>query len=150
MVEYLSQKTIPNEAYVLERFGEEARSIINEHRARQTEKVNANLVLSSPLVSYKKLCSNLYWWLVRRVLGEARYFALQVGLFRSHGEVHQWMYDRYSLALLLQRSGFSNPIKKDAFHSSVPNWRVFCLDSDSIGRVYKPDSLYIEAFKASK
>jgi predicted SAM-dependent methyltransferase len=150
MVEYLSQNPICNEAYVLERMGEEARAIINEQRASQNARAKTKPMPSSPLASLKKLRNKLYWWLLRCVLGDTRYHALQIGLFRSHGEVHQWMYDQYSLTLLLERSRFSNPIKTDALHSSVPNWKTFCLDSDLAGRAYKPDSLYIEASKASK
>jgi predicted SAM-dependent methyltransferase len=148
MVEYLSQNPIPNEVYVLERMGEEARAIINELRANKNARGKTHSLPFSHPASLKKLHSKLYWWLLRCVLGETRYRALQNGLFRSHGEVHQWMYDQYSLTLLLEQSGFSKAIKTDALHSSVPDWKAFCLDSDPAGRAYKPDSLYMEASKA--
>jgi predicted SAM-dependent methyltransferase len=150
MLEYLSQNPIPNESYVLERMGEEARALIEEQRISKTPRTMSGPIYSSFVPSLKKFRSKLYWWLLRRLLGESRYKALQIGLFRLHGEIHQWMYDEYSLTVLLEHSGFHNPMKTDALHSSVPNWKNFCLDSDPAGRAYKPDSLYVEASKAHK
>ena len=39
--------------------------------------------------------------LVRRLLGRRDYDALMLGRFRLSGEIHHWMYDRYSLSLLV-------------------------------------------------
>ncbi len=71
----------------------------------------------------------------------------QVGAFRLSGEVHQWMYDRYSLVCLLTKCGFRSPRVCTAAESAIPNWTGYNLDSDSDGVVYKPDSLFMEAFK---
>jgi hypothetical protein len=57
------------------------------------------------------------------------------------------MYDRYSLALLLEKYGLENIIQRTAAESYIPDWASFNLDTELDGTVYKPDSLYMEAIK---
>ncbi len=72
--------------------------------------------------------------------------ALNIGRFRLGGEIHQWMYDRYSLGQLLAKNGFVDIKVVNADESNIPNWNSFGLDI--IGdKVRKPDSLFIEARK---
>lgn len=66
---------------------------------------------------------------------------------RSSGEMHKWMYDRYSLRQILIEIGFKNSKIFTAFESNIRDWQGFNLDSDPDGSIYKPDSLYCEAFK---
>lgn len=75
------------------------------------------------------------------------YKALQIGRFRMSGEIHQWMYDSYSMKQLLNSVGFLDIIVRDAFHSYVQDWAQYQLDTESDGSVYKPDSGYIEGKK---
>ena len=75
------------------------------------------------------------------------YRAMQIGRLRLSGELHQWMYDRYSLTLLLERCGLENIVQRSADESFLPNWTSFNLDTDQDGNVHKPDSLYMEAIK---
>ena len=84
--------------------------------------------------------------LLRLLLGQDRE-VLVVGRFRISGEVHKWMYDRYSLARLLGESGFVAMEQRTATQSCLPNWEAFHLDADSEGTVYMTDSLYMEARK---
>jgi hypothetical protein len=72
--------------------------------------------------------------------------ALEIGKFRNSGEIHQWMYDRYSLNKLLFNAGFQNITIKSAFQSQVPNWNKYQLDVKD-GIVLKPDSIFIEGIK---
>jgi len=85
--------------------------------------------------------------IVHGLLGEDDYRALSVGVFRQSGEVHRWMYDRYSLARSLNDTGFLDPHLCTATSSSIPGWRSYSLDADSEGAAHKPDSLYMEAVK---
>lgn len=62
------------------------------------------------------------------------------------GEIHQWMYDRYSLTELLSRFGGKSIKVTDAYTSSINNWSTYKLDATESG-VRKPDSLFIEAIK---
>jgi hypothetical protein len=85
-------------------------------------------------------------WLTRRVLG-SDYEMLELGRFRRGGEIHQWMYDQYSLSSLLLETGFRNPTLLGPTESHISNWKDFHLDTDADGQVYKPDSMFMEAFK---
>ena len=68
------------------------------------------------------------------------------GSFRQSGEIHRWMYDRVSLARLLQQVGFERPVVCGAGESRIPNFDAYQLDRVN-GVTRKPDSLYIEAVK---
>jgi predicted SAM-dependent methyltransferase len=97
---------------------------------------------SRPLPLRRRVRLILKQWLNRRLgidLDEAR--------FRASGEVHQWMYDAYSLAELLQSCGFIECGRRSADQSDVPGWSGYALDLDPEGRVRKPDSLFMEARK---
>lgn len=63
------------------------------------------------------------------------------------GELHRWMYDRYSLAKLLESIGFKNIQQQDASSSHISDWEIFHLDRNEGGTPYKPESLYLEATK---
>ncbi|MGI9239967.1 MAG: class I SAM-dependent methyltransferase, partial [Verrucomicrobiales bacterium] len=69
-------------------------------------------------------------------------------LFRAEGEVHRWMYDRFSLSHLLLESGFEAPRAVGFEESAIEGFAGFELDSYK-GEPRKPDSLYMEATKAS-
>ena len=71
----------------------------------------------------------------------------KIGEFRLSGEVHQWMYDRYSLGLLLQKAGFQSVRVCQADQSDIPAFDTYLLDLEANGSVRKPDSLFMEARK---
>lgn len=79
-------------------------------------------------------------------LGRAGLAALEEGLFRRGGEVHRWMYDRYSLSRALQRSGFVDVQVRRAGESLIADFDRYALESCN-GRPRKPDSIYVEARK---
>jgi hypothetical protein len=70
-----------------------------------------------------------------------------LGQFRLSGEVHQWMYDRFSLPRLLRQAGFQRVTRQTAHTSAIPGWPQYRLDTEPNGAVYKPDSLFMEATK---
>ena len=146
MLEYLQQNPIPNERLVYERLGEEARQIISRLRENDAGKTRDSL-RRKWLNHICSLRDRMRAVLVRCLLGRHDYNALKLGRFRLSGEIHQWMYDRYSLALLLEQSGFGTPIERTGFDSAIDNWAQFSLDSDQDGTIYKPDSLWIEAIR---
>jgi predicted SAM-dependent methyltransferase len=150
MANYLLRKSVSNEAFVRHRIGSEAHTLIERRKTLQASRLDQPLPeysLSSHSLTY--FARRLYLFLIRLLLGKSRFKALQVGLFRNTGEVHHWMYDEYSLSLLLVKSGFANPMRKTGLSSSILNWNDFSLDADVNGSLYKPDSLYMEAFKRS-
>lgn len=76
---------------------------------------------------------------------EFKYYEL--GKFRLNGEVHQWMYDSFSLARLLTQNGFKDTKVCKAWESRIPQWASFNLDNNPDETIYKPDSFYMEAIK---
>jgi len=70
-----------------------------------------------------------------------------LGRFRRSGEPHLWMYDEVSLSAMLAAFGFVDVEKKSASSSSIPNFKLFFLDTGMDGSVCKPDSLFFEAIK---
>ena len=151
MAAYLRQPHIPNQAFILKRLGTEAKNLIAPGHQPQS--------LPPPDPWLKRALRPLYRWLrdpgyrretlLRRILSSTEYQALQIGRFRQGGEVHQWMYDRYSLTVLLQHCGFDHIQSRTAHDSAIPSWASFHLDTEPDGSVYKPDSLYVEAVQPS-
>ena len=71
----------------------------------------------------------------------------KIGAFRLSGEVHRWMYDKFSLARLLKSVGFKNVDSLPADQSHLQNWHSYLLDTTKEGTTRKPDSLFMEARK---
>jgi SAM-dependent methyltransferase len=70
-----------------------------------------------------------------------------LGSTEKTGELHRWMYDRYSLKPLLSGVGFKDIRAESPFTSRIEGWNQFNLDTNEDGSVYKPGSLYIEGAK---
>lgn len=155
MAAYLAQDEIINEEFIFDRCGKEFKNLIELLRKQRQEielleKEKYNLIKSAIKEIYRFL---RYPWyrretLLKVFLGE-EYAALQIGRFRQSGEVHQWMYDSYSLNLILKKGGWENIKQCTAIESYIPNWANFNLDTETDGTVYRPNSLYMEAMKPS-
>lgn len=85
--------------------------------------------------------------MVRVTLGGSAMKGVQEGLFRNRGEVHRWMYDRVSLAKLLEDTGFVSVQICAPDQSQIMNFNTYKLDVKE-GQVFRPHSLYLEARKA--
>ncbi len=83
---------------------------------------------------------------VQLLLGNAAASALEEGLFRNSGEVHRWMYDRFSLRDLCIRLGFQDFKILSAVNSQIPSFSTYQLDVLD-GDIRKPDSLFTECRK---
>ncbi len=70
----------------------------------------------------------------------------EIGKFRLGGQIHQWMYDRFSLELLLTSVGFKDFKIQNANTSSIENFNDYKFDFLD-GKVRKPESLFVEARK---
>ncbi|MBV6640771.1 MAG: methyltransferase domain-containing protein [Cyclobacteriaceae bacterium] len=133
-----------NKSFVLSRLGEEVRPLL--------EGSSSKLSLSQKLKKFNSMSSSAKMFFVRSVLSSLIHKFLpgkkyyQVGKFRSEGEIHQWMYDQYSLKKLLEDVGFKEVHKVNAFESSIPEWSNFNLDGEG-EVVFKPDSLFMEGIK---
>lgn len=162
MARYLAHTSLPNEAFVVGRCGAEVRSIIAEAKERAGKPsavVQQHAPQASNLTTAEAMLNRamgLYWMLRKPADGKKRllqwllgneYKALQVGRFRLGGEIHQWMYDSYSLGRLLMACGFRSVVIRSATESYITAWSSYNLDTEPDGSVYKPDSVFIEALK---
>lgn len=66
---------------------------------------------------------------------------------RRTGEVHRWMYDRFSLQRLLRSAGFHPVMVRAPAESHIADWTQFGLEVGPDGRVRKPDSIAVEGIK---
>lgn len=141
MLTYLKQEVISNEDYVLRRIGQEGKkireSLIKPSEATQTHRNKISIQRLMKLIWYKLK----YFWLDKTEMNH-----MVQGRFRSQGEIHQWMYDRYSLTHLLEKFGFTSITVCSFFDSYIKNWNTYLLDGEN-GTTRKPDSLFIEARK---
>ena len=71
---------------------------------------------------------------------------MKIGAFRMGGEIHQWMYDRFSVARLLNNAGFEHIGIVSAYESSFEDFSRYNLDIKN-GKIVKADSLFVEAIK---
>lgn len=151
MISFLSKQDLSNQEFVVKRCGVEIKNII---LAAQKEIISTKPELENNL---KKLLKHIYRLLrysnyrhqaiLKIILSPQELDALKIGQFRQSGEVHQWMYDHYSLSVLLKNCGLEGIIKRTANQSYIPEWTSFNLDTEPDGSIYKPDSLYMEAVK---
>jgi len=94
----------------------------------------------------RKLLAGVRDWAATR-LARVDLATLRAAQFRSRGEVHRWMYDRISLARVMESHGFAQPTAVAADGGRIPRWGEFHLDGDASGIPHKPDSLFMEAVK---
>ena len=134
-----------NREFVRSRLGEEADWFWNRtaHSGSWLQKVKDK---SIPQL-LRLVRERLLLMMVRVTLGQSAMQGVQEGLFRNRGEVHRWMYDRVSLAKLLEDVGFVSVQLCDPEQSQIPNFNTYELDVKK-GEVFRPHSLYIEAKKA--
>ncbi len=144
MKRFLQRKNLPNKEFI-------------RTRSRDAEQIMDGVSKSGSGLSkwqkFKRMRLSVKLYLIgqtirqvffgRIMLGRKFY---KIGSFRHGGEVHNWMYDRFSVCELLRDAGFSDIIIKSADQSSIANWQSFGLDMKD-GQVYKPDSLFVEATK---
>jgi hypothetical protein len=130
-----------NESYVIGRVGKMARNLVGQTRQPSVPPTRSLKQKLSGMTS-----SKLSAWLRRQWLQRVGSEALRVGSFRLGGEVHMWMYDRFSLARLLGQVGFVDVRQVDPHTSAVSDWGQYELDVRA-GEVIDPTSLFMEARK---
>lgn len=138
MFEYIIDESKNNDAFLIERNGQEVEPILHTLREEKKKRTGLKAMLSN-------LKNDLKTSVLQGVFGD-KYDFYKEGRFRNEGEIHQWMYDRYSLKKLLQEKGFSKAEQRTAFESYIKDWSSFALDGEN-GKIRKPDSLFMEAIK---
>jgi predicted SAM-dependent methyltransferase len=155
MGKFLLQQEIKNIDYVYSRIGLEGRGIREKYLVPEennpTPGTISKVSFGKKMKYYFKPMTYLNFIKSRVFKKQMKLFdeqktLLDMARFRTSGEIHQWMYDRYSLGELLKKCGFTKVEVTTAFGSRINNWSSFGLDVVN-GEVRKPDSLYMEAEK---
>jgi predicted SAM-dependent methyltransferase len=146
LVEYFRRDPISNWHFIRKRWGIQADILLRDLRLNGSINHQAASRRAWGYVA-RNFGTVLRNKLVRKLLGQEDWEALQVARFRNQGEIHFWMYDAYSLRKLLLETSFADVRRCTAAESLVPGWKDFNLDTEPDGTVYKPDSLYMEASK---
>jgi predicted SAM-dependent methyltransferase len=150
MKAYLHQEAMPNESYVFERIGMEGKQIrsafLNKQQKPKKTEVKADSLIKKIKRYILKISQIIRGQYYHAKLTKSQKKALHIGQFRLGGEIHQWMYDRYSLTKLLSDVGFTDIKICSAHESGIENWESYQLDVVK-GEIRKPDSLFIEAKK---
>lgn len=143
MAAYIKDVSKNNDEFLLYRNGKEVEGLMRNLRGPAPESIQSGSKI-------RKLLSSVYHFKFRKSLErfalKDNYEGYKSSQFRKQGEIHQWMYDRYSIKKMLESKGFKNAEKKTAFTSYANDWNEYKLDGEN-GNVRKPDSLFMEAIK---
>lgn len=142
MKEFLSSPNLQNESYMKTRMGFVGRNIRKGDKENLNQKLKKIYKNIGFLGLFKIITIKAKQKILNSVIGEK----YEIGSFRLGGEVHYWMYDRFSLPQLLKEAGFRNIKIQNPFSSDIPNWESHELDVKD-GLPYDPTSLFVEAQK---
>lgn len=147
MVEYLRQPKMINEDFVIGRTGFVTKDIRSSYLNGAPKKSMSEMLKSAFSSSFMfKKALNFVGSKIRQKINPFRSQNAKVGAFRMGGEVHLWMYDRFSLTRLLEQCGFEDVKIVSPTESRIPKWGDYGLDVKN-GFVHDPTSLFAEAVK---
>ncbi|MGI9517233.1 MAG: class I SAM-dependent methyltransferase [Pirellulaceae bacterium] len=140
---YMIDQDKENREFVASRIGRELDSC-------QSRRENRLITDQGPVRAisawFEKCRERMATMAVHLLLGKDKSTAFKEGLFRHQGEIHRWMYDRYSLLELCSELGFEDFRICLADESLIDNFASFHLDTMN-DQVRKPDSLFVECCK---
>lgn len=139
MLRNLTQSQID---FLIERNGKEIANILEDLSKSSSSASTKQYAFVDRL---KSLPVSIKHRVLRLLMGED-YNLYAIAKFRSQGEIHQWMYDRFSLGRLLENSGFHQVVVRSGLDSGISDWKEFGLDGVE-GNIRKPDSLFMEGIK---
>ena len=146
MGQYMASEEIKNSGFVRSRVGDEFSRCQDMGQGNAIEPEKKHSFKHRRNERFQELKSRLARWFVRRLMGKDALRSFEEGLFRNQGEIHRWMYDRYSLKQLCTARGFADFKVMTAVESNIEGYESFELDSEN-GNVRKPDSIFIECRK---
>ena len=144
---YMANPAIKNPEFVRSRVGNEFLSCAASQTLGSVREKPS--LLSRLSTATYKLRRKLAKRCVRILLGREAKSALDEGLFRMQGEVHRWMYDRFSLRETCEKVGFKKFRVVSAKQSQIQGFTDYELDVVG-GAVRKPDSLFVECRKSDE
>jgi SAM-dependent methyltransferase len=143
MATYLLRNPVRNLEFIRGRIGAELDSILNPPTRTEAFAYPTHAGFVRVVRTLRARLAGLTAALVGGRKARLRYSS---GLFRDSGEMHKWMYDRFSLARVMREAGITEVSQCDAFSSRIPDFRSYELD-ECHGKPRKPDSLYLEGTK---
>ena len=150
MAEYLGKEGIQDKEFIISRIGSVGRDLLSKStntRARYAGTSEPRSLLKRCAAVLMGTSPTLREALISRVLGKEDRRALKIGQFVLDGELHKWMYDSYSLGLVLVQAGFNDVQRCSPTQSKIPGWDKYFLDIDPDGFIHSPCSLYMEGIK---
>lgn len=138
MLNYFRKEKVNNLDYISKRVGEVAKEW---HKNLSGQKIPSPQKMETEKTNNGSLLNKLFSNKSDKNNNEAEIHQ-KIGEFRLGGEIHQWMYDRFSLKRLLENVGFKDVIVRTATDSYIPNWANFELDNP-----HENASIFIEAKK---
>lgn len=142
MGQYMASREIKNSEFVRSRVGVEL-AVCQTAESLPPRKRNMFERIAQSTFDFRRRMARRF---VRWTLGRPAEAAFDEGLFRSQGEIHRWMYDRYSLRKLCEEAGFVDFRVCTAEESRIESYADYGLDSTD-GQVCKPDSIFVECSK---
>jgi predicted SAM-dependent methyltransferase len=139
MAKYLQTKELINADFVFNRTGFIGRRIHQLYLKPEPKSY-------SDLIKSRGFLKKAFHYIVSKLDDLFSSPARRIGRFRLSGEIHQWMYDRYSLGRLMASCGFVEITKHDHATSGINDWASHALDVKD-GLIYDPNSLFMEAKK---
>jgi predicted SAM-dependent methyltransferase len=147
MMNYIKDTSKQNDEFLLQRNGQEVRQLMSHLRNASENKTTPKDIANLGIIRLIKLALSYFKNMFLKLLLLKDYKYYSVGKFRMQGEIHQWMYDRYSLKKLLEECGFKQVQIKTAFDSNITDWDKYNELDVKNGTTRKPDSLFMEAIK---
>ena len=148
MGEYLVNPGIKNKEFVRSRIGLEAEYYWQTNKTVKPQKSIWEKLKSKSFNWYaEKTRITFAKIVVTLVAGQEISQAFTEGIFRQKsGQIHQWMYDQFSLRRVLEEAGFIEVKVCQADESRIEDFNRYNLDVLD-GKVRKPDSLFMEGIK---
>jgi len=146
---FLKSLNFDQHQFIAGRIGEHlVKELTKPEKSRKEHVKNIIMNLLNPRKIIYLLTHNSLFTLIRGLITHLlpNKSNLRIGLFRTGGEVHYSMFDRFSLNNLLSKHGFKYVCLKNLYESSIPDFHKYELEiKNSIP--YDTVSLFMEAIK---
>ena len=145
MLKFLQQPELLSEDFIIKRAGHIVEKIRDEVK-REIDIKKSKDVQIKPSIEVE---ISFFRFIKRAIKGKfvksnpEKTLSQSIGEFRMGGEIHQWLYDRYSLFHLLTDTGFVSFEILSPEKSNILEWDKYELDIKN-EVVFDPNSLFVE------
>ena len=143
MGRHLKSAGLANEDFIKARVGAEMWNTVRQQEHSPSSGLMARISRLTLRYVVRRVRERMAGAMVGIIAGGRARKAFQEGTFRARGEVHRWMYDRYSLGRLMMDSGLRDVAVCGPTESRIAGFADYGLDVRN-GEERKPDSIYME------